>query len=100
MVETRINQAVLPDFTVSVEEISRSFPGVRALETVSLGIRAGECTHSFSEHHTGKSTLIKIFCRVIAQPDGGQLLSAGRDGIVRLAGRCATPWDRSILQKS
>lgn len=50
--------------------ISKSFPGVKALDHVSLTLHQGEVQALLGENGAGKSTLIKIVSGVI-QPDEG-----------------------------
>ena len=50
--------------------ISKSFPGVRALDDVSLNLRAGEVLAVVGENGAGKSTLMKILAGV-QQRDAG-----------------------------
>ena len=57
--------------------ISKAFPGVRALEDVSLAVRAGEVHVLLGQNGAGKSTLIKVLCG--AHPsDRGEILIDGR----------------------
>ena len=67
---------------VEMRGISKSFPGVRALEDVSLAIAAGEVHMLLGQNGAGKSTLIKVLCGA-AHPDDGELLFDGRP--VRIA---------------
>jgi ABC-type sugar transport system ATPase subunit len=60
-----------------MEHISKSFPGVQALEDVSLDIRAGEVLGLIGENGAGKSTLMKILSGVYAM-DSGQLFVDGQ----------------------
>jgi ribose transport system ATP-binding protein len=62
--------------------VSKSFPGVRALDRVDLRLGAGTIHALLGENGAGKSTLIKILTGV-HEPDEGALSVAGRP--VRLA---------------
>ncbi|MDY0091519.1 MAG: sugar ABC transporter ATP-binding protein [Candidatus Vecturithrix sp.] len=47
-------------YTVLMKNISKEFPGVKALEDVTFGVKAGEVKALVGENGAGKSTLIKI----------------------------------------
>jgi ribose transport system ATP-binding protein len=53
-------------------DISKHFPGVLALQNVSLEVNAGETLGLMGENGAGKSTLMKILSGVYA-PDGGEI---------------------------
>ncbi|MGW6060555.1 sugar ABC transporter ATP-binding protein [Streptomyces sp. NPDC055189] len=57
---------------LSVTHLSKTFPGVRALDGVDFTARAGEVHALIGENGAGKSTLIKVLTGVYA-PDGGEL---------------------------
>ncbi|MDQ6656687.1 MAG: sugar ABC transporter ATP-binding protein [Actinomycetota bacterium] len=57
--------------------ISKTFPGVKALQDVSVSFRGGEVHALVGENGAGKSTLIKLLTGVY-QLDAGQLLYHGR----------------------
>src|SRR5438477_1241842 len=60
-----------------MRNITKTYPGVRALEDVSLEVRAGEVHALVGENGAGKSTLMKILAG--AQPkDSGEILINGR----------------------
>jgi rhamnose transport system ATP-binding protein len=61
---------------VELVDISKSFGGVRALDTISLKIGQGSIHALVGENGAGKSTLGKILAGVIV-PDRGQLLING-----------------------
>ena len=56
--------------------VGKSFPGVRALDNVSVAIYPGEVLAIVGENGAGKSTLMKILAGVY-QPDAGELRRAG-----------------------
>ncbi|MDQ1465288.1 MAG: galactofuranose transport system ATP-binding protein, partial [Actinomycetota bacterium] len=62
---------------LEAREVSKEFPGVRALDNVSLRVRQGEVHALVGENGAGKSTLIKMLTGVY-QLDAGQLLHQGR----------------------
>jgi len=59
--------------SLDLQHITKSFPGVLALDDVSLDLRPGEVHSLVGENGAGKSTLIHIVSGVLA-PDSGQVL--------------------------
>jgi D-xylose transport system ATP-binding protein len=49
---------------LEVREVTKEFPGLTALKSVSLSVRAGEIHGLCGENGAGKSTLMKILCGV------------------------------------
>ena len=63
--------------------ITKSFPGVRALDGVELELFPGEVTALIGENGAGKSTIVKILTGIY-QPDAGEMGSdAGECRILR-----------------
>jgi galactofuranose transport system ATP-binding protein len=63
-----------PDENILVMEgISKSFPGVHALDNVSLTLRKGEILCLVGENGAGKSTLMKVLTGV-EHPDSGRIM--------------------------
>ncbi|NNE92440.1 MAG: sugar ABC transporter ATP-binding protein [Verrucomicrobiales bacterium] len=56
--------------------LTKTFPGVRAVDDVSLDLDRGECLALMGENGAGKSTLIKILAGAI-QPDSGEIRIKG-----------------------
>jgi ribose transport system ATP-binding protein len=61
---------------LQVENATKNFPGVKALDSVSLDLQPGEIHALLGENGAGKSTLIKIITGVY-RPDEGQVQIAG-----------------------
>jgi ribose transport system ATP-binding protein len=62
---------------LEVRSISKSFPGVKALDRVSVSFAPGTIHALLGENGAGKSTLMKIICGIYA-PDRGELFLDGR----------------------
>jgi ribose transport system ATP-binding protein len=67
-----------PPAALELSEISKAFPGVRALDRVSLKLRTGEVQGLLGENGAGKSTLIKIITGVYVA-DAGTYRIHGRE---------------------
>lgn len=59
--------------TVSLANITKSFPGIRALDGVSLDLYPGEVHVIMGENGAGKSTLMKILCGAFPADAGSYL---------------------------
>ncbi len=60
-----------------VSHVSKSFPGVRALDDVSMRLASGSIHALLGENGAGKSTLIKIITG-LHKPDHGEMLVNGK----------------------
>jgi len=66
-----------PACLLQVRGVSKSFPGVVALDNVQFRLRPGSVHALLGENGAGKSTLMKIIAGVYA-PDQGQILLRGQ----------------------
>ena len=77
---------------LEARDVRKHFPGVQALDGVSLRVDAGQVLAIVGENGAGKSTLMKVLAGVY-RPDAGELL------LDELAGT-ATPEDINKIKSS
>ena len=70
------------EYVLEVRNISKSFPGVKALDDVDLAVKPNEIVGLVGENGAGKSTLLKILIGAY-QPDEGDLLIRGEKVQIR-----------------
>jgi ABC-type Mn2+/Zn2+ transport system ATPase subunit len=75
------------DVVLKIEGVSKTYPGVRALDRVSIDCRAGEVHAVLGENGSGKTTLMKIASGAIS-PD---------DGVVEIGGAVLTAPDPRLV---
>lgn len=66
------------DYLLEMIDISKEFPGVKALDEVSLRVRKGTVHALMGENGAGKSTLMKCLFGIYNK-DGGQILLDGQE---------------------
>ena len=65
---------------LQMQDITKSFPGVKALDGVTFDLNAAELHALVGENGAGKSTLIKILAGVYPYPEyGGQIILDGSE---------------------
>src|SRR5688572_20825082 len=69
------------DYLLEVEGVRKAFPGVLALDGVSLQVRAGTVHALMGENGAGKSTLMNIVTGLLA-PDAGRVTLRGRVAMI------------------
>jgi len=62
------------DYLLEMRDISKSFPGVKALDNVNLKVKKGTVHVLVGENGAGKSTLIKILCGLHTDYTGEMLI--------------------------
>ena len=71
----------MTEFFLSMEHISKAFPGVRALDDVMLQARPAEVHALVGENGAGKSTLMKILTGALAK-DSGSIRLNGAEAVI------------------
>ena len=67
---------------LELRNITKTFPGVKALDNVSLAVRTGEVVALIGENGAGKSTLMNIVGGIL-QPDSGSVMLDGKAANIR-----------------
>src|SRR5262252_10373885 len=68
-------------YLVEIEEVRKAFPGVAALDGVSMRVRPGTVHALVGENGAGKSTLMKIIAGLY-RPDAGRVTVCGRTAMI------------------
>ena len=66
-----------PQALLSIKDVSKAFPGVKALDRVSLEVSGGVVHGIVGENGAGKSTLMKILSGVY-EKDSGEIVFEGQ----------------------
>ena len=66
------------DYLLEIKNISKAFPGVQALDDVSVGIRPGTIHSLMGENGAGKSTLMKCLFGIYRKDKGEFILDGKR----------------------
>jgi ribose transport system ATP-binding protein len=68
----------MPDLILTVKNITKTYPGVVALNDVSMAFKKGEIHALLGENGAGKSTLIKVISGAI-EPDRGSIMFGDKE---------------------
>ena len=68
---------------LEMSDISKTFPGVKALNSIDLTLRAGEVHVIAGENGAGKSTLMKILTGVLRADPGGVIRIEGKETVIK-----------------
>ena len=66
------------DYIVELKNVTKSFPGVLALDNVQFNLKSGEVMALLGENGAGKSTLMKILSGVYTR-DAGEMKIFGKE---------------------
>lgn len=68
--ENKAGETVADNILLRMKNISKSFPGVKALDKVNFDLKAGEVHALLGENGAGKSTLIKVLGGIYSLDEG------------------------------
>ncbi len=86
------------NIVLKMENITKSFPGVLALDNVSIDLKRGEVLGILGENGAGKSTLIKILAGNYIK-DEGEIFIDGKEFEIRNPGEAMASGIRVIYQE-
>jgi len=67
---------------ISARNVTKTFPGVKALDKVDFDLYPGEVHVLIGENGAGKSTLMKIFAGAY-EPDSGEVVVQGKETVIQ-----------------
>ena len=70
------------EYILDMQNISKTFPGVKALDGVQLQVKPGEVHALMGENGAGKSTLMKILMGIYTMDEGGSITFDGKPYLV------------------
>ena len=65
----------MEDFVLQLKDITKEFPGVKALNKMQFDLRRGSIHALIGENGAGKSTLMKVLSGIYT-PEGGTIILA------------------------
>ena len=73
----------MSDFLLQMTNVSKTFPGVKALDSVQLKVKKGEVHALIGENGAGKSTLIKILAGIYRPDPGARFYFEGKEAEIQ-----------------
>jgi len=67
------------DLFIKLSNVSKTFPGVKALDNIQLEVKKGEVHALIGENGAGKSTLIKILAGIYKPDEGATIIIDGKE---------------------
>ncbi|MBQ9903636.1 MAG: sugar ABC transporter ATP-binding protein [Synergistaceae bacterium] len=74
----------MSEYLLEMKNITKTFPGVKALDNVNLNVRKGTVHALMGENGAGKSTLMKCLFGIY-EPDGGEIYLEGQKASIHSA---------------
>lgn len=86
------------EYILEMLDVSKEFPGVKALSDVTIQIKKGEVHGLVGENGAGKSTIMKILAGLYSN-DGGKIIFDGEDITKKLNARTAEQTGISFIHQ-
>ena len=67
----------MSDYVIEMRNITKTFPGIKANDDITLQLRRGEIHALLGENGAGKSTLMSVLFGLY-QPDSGEIYKDGQ----------------------